>query len=116
MAQAQAAHSHVHHCVIALTAEQGEHVQSTHTVLRTWFGNGTSVPVKANPETAVDAFVRAKNTHPEMVLEFNLPLAIYHDWVHNGYMQVCPWVAGYRVCGDIELNAVDPDFTLQTIE
>ena len=35
-----------HRCSLALTAEQAEHVLATGTLLRSWFGDGRSVPVK----------------------------------------------------------------------
>ena len=49
-----------HRCVLALTAEQAEHVLATGTVLQCWFGDGRSVPVKINLQKAVEAFVAAR--------------------------------------------------------
>ena len=49
MAQPEPERAHLHFCALALTAEQAEHVQTTGTLLRTWFGDGRSVPVKKQP-------------------------------------------------------------------
>ena len=116
MAQPEPERAHLHFCALALTAEQAEHVQTTRTVLKDWFGDGRSVPVKNNLETAVAAFVTANGEDPAKTIVFYLPLAIYHDWVHKDYMQVCPWVNGYRIKGDIDLTAVDFDFMLHSLE
>ena len=112
MAQPEPERAHLHFCALALTAEQAEHVQTTRTVLKDWFGDGRSVPVKNNLETAVAAFVTANSEDPAKTILFYLPLPNYHDWVHKGYMQVCPWVKGYRVKRGIDLLMVDLEYTL----
>ena len=49
-------------------------------------GNGRSIPVEK--QTALVAFVTAKNTDPAKPIDYDLPLAIFHDWVDKGYMHV----------------------------
>ena len=90
MAQPEPERAHLHFCALALTAEQAEHVQTTRTVLKDWFGDGRSVPVKNDLKTAVDAFMKANGEVPAKALQFCLPLLLYHEWVHEGEMQVCP--------------------------
>ena len=56
-----------------------------------------------------------KNTDPAKGIDNDLPLAIFHDWVDEGCMQVCPRTNGYRIRQDMDPGDVDPDFTLNTI-
>ena len=116
MAQPEKERTDLHHCALALTPEQAEHVRSRGTLLQAWFGNGWSVPVKNNIQTAVEAFMEANKEFPDKALQFRLPLPLYHKWMDEGKMQVCPWVNGYRIKGDIDLTAVDFDFMLHSLE
>ena len=105
-----------HRCVVALTADQAEDVQSGRTLRMAWFGDGWSVPVKGNREDAVISFFKAKQIFPNKMIEFYVPFHLYHEWVDKGLMKFCPYGDGYRICFDIYLTDVDPDFTLLTID
>ena len=56
-----------HRFSLARTAEQAEHVLATGILLRSWFGDGRSVLVKNSLETAVEAFVAARQEDPVRV-------------------------------------------------
>ena len=104
-----------HRCSLGLTAEQAEYVMGHGVVLRSWFGNGASVPVKNSLEQAVKAFVAAKEKEPAMLLLFCLPLRLYYKWMKQNQMTKCRWVGGYRIHGDIDVAGVDPHYTLHKV-
>ena len=107
MAGPDSERAHFHRFAVALTADQVEHVKEKRTLLRTWFGNGKSVPVKNDVKTVVEAFFRAKKELPAAAILFCLPLLVYRDWLHEGEMLRCDWVGGYRIYRDINLSSVD---------
>ena len=105
-----------HECSLALTQEQIEQVQKTGKVLREWFGEGHNVPVKNSLFTAVRSFAAVIQENPLKVVTFRLSLAVFHEWVDAGIMEPCPWVNGYRMKQDIDLNIVDPMYTLRSVK
>ena len=50
-------------------------------------------------------------TAPFQALLFHIPLATYHDWMHDCVMVRCWHVGGYRIFADIFVAEIDPDFT-----
>ena len=107
---------YTHRCSLVLTESQKETLLRTGCLYKSWFGNGRSIPLKDNTQAAVDSFNAAFSTEQaDVVLLFFMPLTIYHDWISSGQMVRIAHLSGYRVNTDIDLNVVDPDYTLSPI-
>ena len=97
-----------HRCSLAINTAQKEQIEITSTVLKEWFGNGTSVPVKDTVEAAATKYyVQATKEAPDFVLTFFIPLRVYHKWIDQGIMTRVRHVYGYRIETDLNLNDLD---------
>ena len=117
MAEPESDHAKFHCCIVVLPAPQAAVFKSTGILRRKWFGNGDSVPVKKDVETARQFFNDALGDPVgAQALQFRLPLRIFRTWIDEDKMEHCPWVKGYRIRDDIEVPVVDPKFTLEPCE
>ena len=102
-----------HRCSVILTAEQWDAFSQTGELKKQWFGTGHSIPVKDSLEDALGSFF--KTVEPGQVMEpcqallFHIPLATYHDWVHEGVMVRYPHLGGYRIKANINVKKMDPN-------
>ena len=105
-----------HRCSVLLTKTQKEAVLQTSWILKAWFGNGQSVPLKDSVLAAQKSFDKSGSSEPAHVaLFFKMPLTTFHEWIDAGTMWRVPHIEGYRVSVDIDLNLVDPQYTLHPI-
>ena len=100
-----------HRCSVILTAEQWDAFSQTGELKKQWFGNGQSIPVKDSVESALKSFFEGQVTEPCGALLFHIPLATYHDWVHEGVMVRYPHLGGYRIKANINVKKMDPNWS-----
>ena len=117
MAEPESDHAKFPRCIVVLTAHQAIDFQFSGVLQRKWFGNGESVPVKKDVETARQFFNDALgDPRGAQALQFRLPLPIFFTWIDEDKMRHCPRVKGYRIRDDIEVPVVDSEFTLEPCE
>ena len=73
----------------------------------------TTTKEKDSLDEAFESFNKdgGPKTAPFQALLFHIPLATYHDWMHDCVMVRCWRVGGYRIYNDIFVPEIDPDFT-----
>ena len=106
-----------HQCWVALTDEQTADIETRGTLLKAWFGNGRSIPVKDTVDYAVDAFQKANSgANPNWAVSFKLTFKMYCEWLRNHKMQAAPeWIHGYRIKDDVALSDLDPEWTFHDV-
>ena len=103
--------------MLAITTAQKEHVEAENSdmVLKEWLGNGHSVPVKDCVATALKYYYEAKREQPDFVLAFSIPLDVYHNWIDNDTMIRVPYVSGYRIESDLNMNDLDAEWKVHPV-
>ena len=105
-----------HRCMIGITTAQKEQVEATNMVLKEWFGNGQSVPVKDHLAAAVKYYQEAKGDIPDFLLVFCIPAHIYYMWMNDGSMIRVKQVCGYRIKSDLNLNELDTEWKVHPFD
>ena len=90
--------------MVGITKAQKEHIDDTHMVLKEWFGNGKSVPVKDCLDAAIEYYQDAKGDIPDFVLVFSIPAPWYYKWIDTGIMIRVKRLCGDRIKSDLNLN------------
>ena len=71
-----------------------------------YFGRGSSIPFKVSEQAAMEAFrsSREGNAEEAFMITWKVSARLYQGLVEEGVLQECPWVAGWRLRADLDIN------------